>query len=65
MNGRPKSPEYSWVVAVSGRQRGWPTGYTEQQIHPECLRQIRRASDNIIDSSDRLRAWLATGAKQR
>ena len=64
MNGRPKSTEYSWVVAGSGRQRGWPTGYTEQQIDPECLRQIRRAGNDTIESTDQLRAWLATGSPQ-
>jgi len=58
MNGRPQSQEYSWVVAATGRQRGWPTGYTTEQIHPECLRQIREGSGGVIDSADQLRRWL-------
>jgi hypothetical protein len=59
INARAKSHQYSCVVAGSGRGRGWPTGYTEQQINPECLRQIRSAGSGIIDTPDQLRAWLA------
>jgi predicted RNase H-like nuclease len=59
MNGRPKRPEYSWVVASTGSKRGWPTGYTEHQIHVECIRQIRRGAGDIIDGPDRLRLWLS------
>src|SRR5437660_1417926 len=40
MAGRTKCHEYSWVVASSGPGRGRPTDYREDQIHPECLRQI-------------------------
>src|SRR5579872_4259175 len=58
MTGRTKCHEYSWVVASSGRGRGWPTDYREDQIHPECLRQIRSAADNIIEDAESLRTWL-------
>src|SRR4051794_27663471 len=40
MSGRPKSYRDSWVVAGHGSRRGWPTGYTKNQIHPACYRQI-------------------------
>src|SRR5258708_4879624 len=56
MAGRPKNHFYSWVVAkTSGGEsrRGWPTGYSSEQIHPDCLRQIHQGSDDIIeDESD-------------
>ncbi len=40
MQGRGKSPIYSWTVAVNGA----PTGYSGAQIHPDCLRQMRAGS---------------------
>jgi hypothetical protein len=58
MGGRTKSHEYSWVVAGSCPGRGWPTGYSEGQIHPECLRQIPSGDDNVIDDAENLRRWL-------
>lgn len=60
MNGRPKSPEYSWIVAAGGPQRGWPTGYAVEDIHPECLRQIRANSGRVIADPEHLRRWLET-----
>jgi predicted RNase H-like nuclease len=60
MNGRPKSQEYSWVVAATGLQRGRPTGYTVEQIHPECLRQIGDRTNTVIESAEQLECWLAT-----
>lgn len=56
--------ENSWVVAKTtnrqlGSQRGRPTGFTDRQLHPECLRQVRAGCDNIIDDADELRRWLA------
>jgi len=58
MGGRTKSTEYSWVVAATGPGRGWPTDYREDQIHPECLRQIRSGQDNIVEDAESLRRWL-------
>jgi hypothetical protein len=61
MSGRPKTPRYSWVVAATsgpGSRRGFPTGYSVNQIHPECYRQICEGDDNIIDSADVLGEWL-------
>ena len=61
MNGRPKTPRFSWVVAATSgsvSRRGFPTGHSVNQIHPDCYRQIREGDDNIIDSADILREWL-------
>jgi hypothetical protein len=61
MGRRPKGIEYSWVVAgttAKGLRRGRPTGYTIDQIHPDCYRQIRAGDDNIIDSPEALREWF-------
>jgi hypothetical protein len=61
MSGRPKTPKYSWVVAATGgteSRRGVPTGYSVNQIHPDCYHQICEGDDNIIDSADVLREWL-------
>ena len=61
MGGRPKTPTYSWVVAATDgaeSRRGFPTGYSLNQIHPDCYRQICEGDDNIIDSADVLREWL-------
>jgi hypothetical protein len=63
MQGRPKNHEFSWVVAASGERRGWPTDYREDQIHPECLRQIRSGHNNVIEDTDSLRRWLREGAR--
>ena len=62
MSGRPKTPRYSWVVAATSGsewQRGFPTGYSVNQIHPDCYRQICEGNDNVIDSADLLRDWLS------
>ena len=61
MSGRPKTPRYSWVVAAtngSDSRRGFPTGYSVNQIHPDCYRQICEGNENVIDSGDILRDWL-------
>lgn len=58
MAGRPKNRKDSWVVAKTGSRRGSPTGYTEDQIHPDCLRQIREGLENVIDDPEELRRWL-------
>jgi len=62
MSGRPKTPRYSWVVAATSgaeSRRGFPTGYSVNQIHPDCYRQICEGDDNVIDSADVLREWLS------
>ena len=56
MAGRQRNHKYSWVVAKQGSR---PTGYTNEQIHPDCLRQIRDGLDNVIEDSARLRRWLS------
>jgi hypothetical protein len=61
MSGRPKTPKFSWVVAAargSDSRRGFPTGYSINQIHPDCYRQFCEGDANIIDSADALRDWL-------
>ena len=62
MSGRPKTPRYSWVVAAtsgSESRRGFPTGYSINEIHPDCYRQICEGNHNVIDSADLLRDWLS------
>jgi hypothetical protein len=62
MSGRPKSFKDSWIVAGTngqGSRRGWPTGYTKNQIHPECYRQILEGVDDIIDTGEALKQWLS------
>ena len=58
MNGRSKSSEYSWIVAATGPGQGMPTGYSEHQIHPECLRQVRERRGRVIGRAEELREWL-------
>lgn len=57
MDGRPRTPIYSWVVAASD---GRPTGYSEEQIDVDCLHQIREQRHNVIKDSDTLRHWLTS-----
>ena len=59
MSGRPKSFEDSWIVAAQGSRRGWPTGYSKNQIHPDCYRQILEGVDNIIDTGEALKRWVS------
>jgi hypothetical protein len=54
MQGRNKSPVYSWIVAVNGE----PTGYSDTQIRPDCLRQIKEGNYNVIRDGEELRGWL-------
>jgi len=61
MRGRSRSPKYSWVVAAangSDSRRGFPTGYSVNQIHPDCYRQVSQGTDDIIDSAETLKEWL-------
>jgi hypothetical protein len=60
MAGRPRNHKYSWVVAATGRRRGWPTGYTDNQIHPDCLRQINSHLPNVIEDTLTLLQWLSS-----
>ncbi len=60
MNGRPKTHEYSWIVAKSG---GRPTGYTNSQIHPDCLKSIAERPGDVIDNADQLSQWLKKSTK--
>lgn len=62
MSGRPKDFRNSWIVAASNGQesrRGWPTGYSKNQIHPECHRQIIDCPGDVIEDAESLRKWLS------
>ena len=55
----------SWVVAASsnresGSKRGRATGFRDDQIHPDCLEQIRNTPADFISDADELRHWLET-----
>ena len=70
MVGRPRNHEHSWVVAATnnrqtGSRRGWPTGYADVQIHPECVRQIRESPENFIKDTNDLSQWLIGKTKRR
>jgi hypothetical protein len=65
MKDRTGWHENSWVVAAtsnreSGSTRGRATGYRDEQIHPDCLEQIRTAPRDFISAADALRRWLDT-----
>ncbi len=62
MTGQLKCRSFSWIVPATGPLRGAPTGWTNGQIHPDCLRQIENSSANILESPERLREWLAKTA---
>lgn len=63
MSGRPKSFPDSWIVAgTKGSRRGWPTGYTKSQIHPDCYRQILEGAGDVIDTAAGLKNWLGERA---
>ena len=65
MNGREKSPLNSWIVSTTtdrstkALRRGWPTGYDDTEIDPECLTQIqtRREDFDSVDPNS-LMGWL-------
>ena len=66
MRGRTDPISDSWVVAAttsrqSGSRRGRPTGFTDADMHPDCLRQFRESPNDVIDDADELRAWLEAG----
>lgn len=63
MNGRTKSPLNSWVVAANtdrgiNTRRGWPTGYVDGEIAPECLEQIHERKEDFIADPNSLMGWL-------
>jgi hypothetical protein len=65
MKNRSGWYENSWVVAASsnresGSKRGRATGYRDDQIHPDCLEQIRNTPRDFISDADELRRWLET-----
>jgi hypothetical protein len=63
MTGRPKCPGDSWVVAgrTSAKldaRKGYPTGYTDDEIDGACLAQIRSHPDRFIRDPSELRKWI-------
>lgn len=50
MSGLPKTPENSWVVSARTRL---PTGYGEQEMHPDL-----ESRSNILSTAEELLAWL-------
>ena len=61
MNDRPKLPKYSWIVSAD---TGAPTGYEEQQIDPDCVRQIQKGDSSVIRDSQTLFHALRLIAKR-
>jgi hypothetical protein len=63
---RPRCPRYSWVVAATtahGARRGWPTGYTRNQMHRDCYTQASLGDNGLIESAGELRRWLNFGGE--
>lgn len=58
MDGRPRNPVNSWVVAAGGQWYGRPTKYADKEIHDECRRQIRERLKDFIQDSEVLAGWL-------
>jgi len=58
MDGRPRNPENSWVVAAGGKFYGKPSRYDEKDIHGECRRQIRERLSDFIQDPEVLAGWL-------
>jgi hypothetical protein len=58
MTGRPRDRFNSWVVAGAGPGYGRPTRYNEDDIHPECRRQIRERRSDFIADPEILGGWL-------
>ena len=50
MVGRDREPRSSWVVS---RQTGLPTGYREEETHPELT-----VRERILSTPEELRVWL-------
>ena len=67
VQGIPRRPRYSWIVSATtsqDAQRGWPTRYSRNQIHPDCYDQACRGEENIIESAGELRRWLNLGGSK-
>lgn len=63
MKGRQRCYQDSWVVAQTthrerGSRRGCPTGYSDEEIDPVCLNQIRTNLANFIREADELKNCL-------
>ncbi len=56
MSGRERDPRHSWVVR---RQTGLPTGYEDDQLHPQLLQ-----SDHVIESREELLKWMSIHADE-
>jgi hypothetical protein len=50
MTGRDRDPHGSWIVS---RETGMPTGYAEDQIHPELT-----SRETILSTPQELESWL-------
>ncbi len=51
MGKRSRSPHDSWIVSHSN---GMPTGYEEEQLHPEI-----KSRETILSTREALESWLA------
>lgn len=58
MSGRPRNRTNSWVVAATGPGYGRPSRYEEEDIHPECRRQIMERRSDFISDTKILAGWL-------
>lgn len=54
MKGRDRDHRHSWVVS---RQTGLPTGYDDDLLHPDLLR-----NDHVLETREALEKWLAEHA---
>ena len=50
MKGRTRDPRHSWVV---NRQSGLPTGYKDEELHPELT-----AKPEVLETREALENWL-------
>ena len=50
MNGRPRNPRHSWIVS---KDTWLPTGYFEDQVHPDII-----SRDRVLLSAEELESWL-------
>ena len=50
MTGRDRDPHSSWIVS---RETGAPTGYSEDQVHPELT-----SRETILSTPQELENWL-------
>ena len=50
MTGRERNPRSSWIV---NRNTGKPTGYADDQIHPDIAERER-----ILDTPESLKQWI-------